>query len=97
LDWFRATFEGARINEFTGEGEKIAYTFLHSLVEGERRCLPSEDVKRRKGTRLLISALWARSNAAPDQNNFQKISPGEFSKTAAMHRGCGFHGYPLYP
>ena len=47
-----------------------------------------------------ISALWARSNPVsspktpagrPDpEKHFSKISPGEFSKTAAMQRGCCF-------
>lgn len=53
-----------------------------------------------------ISALWARSNpvsspktptGSPDpEKHFQKISPGEFSKTAAMRRGCCFCDPPLY-
>lgn len=53
-----------------------------------------------------ISALWARSNpvsspktpaGSPDpEKHFPKISPGEFSKTAAMQRGCCFCDPPLY-
>lgn len=47
-----------------------------------------------------ISALWARSNPVSSpktpagcpnpEKHFSKISPGEFSKTAAMQRGCYF-------
>lgn len=47
-----------------------------------------------------ISALWARSNPVSSpktptgshdpEKHFSKISPGEFSKTAAMQRGCCF-------
>lgn len=33
----------------------------------------------------------------PNQNQFLKISPGEFSETAAMWRGWYFYGYPLHP
>lgn len=53
-----------------------------------------------------ISALWARSNpvsspktptGSPDpEKHFSKISPGEFSKTAAMQRGCCFCDPPPY-
>ena len=54
-----------------------------------------------------ISALWARSNPAsspktpsdsPDpRKHFPKISPGEFSKTAAMQRGVLFLRPPPIP
>lgn len=54
-----------------------------------------------------ISALWARSNpvsspktptGSPDhEKHFSKISPGEFSKTAAMQRGCYFCDPPPIP
>lgn len=50
----------------------------HCLVDGEE-VSPNERVMYdEKGTRQLISALWARSNAALNQNQFPKISPGEF-------------------
>ena len=53
-----------------------------------------------------ISALWARSNPVSSpktpagfpnpEKHFSKISPGEFSKTTAMQRGCCFCAPPLY-
>lgn len=53
-----------------------------------------------------ISALWAVQTlsrrpklppATPNpEKHFSKISPGEFSKTAAMQRGCCFCDPPLY-
>lgn len=52
-----------------------------------------------------ISALWARSNPVSSpktpvgcpnpEKHFSKISPGEFSKTAAMQRGCYFCDPPI--
>lgn len=54
-----------------------------------------------------ISALWARSNPVSSpktpvgylnpEKHLSKISPGEFSKATAMHRGCHFGEVPLYP
>lgn len=54
-----------------------------------------------------ISALWARSNPVSSpktpvghpnpEKHFSKISPGEFSKTAAMQRGCCFCDPPPIP
>lgn len=54
-----------------------------------------------------ISALWARSNPVSSpktpagcpnpEKHFSKISPGEFSKTAAMQRGCYFCDPPPIP
>ena len=41
------------------------------------------------------AALWACSSTAENRSHFSKISPGEFLKTIAMHRGGGiFKGSP---
>ena len=35
-----------------------------------------------------------QTEPAPNRTHFSKISPGEFSKTSAMQRGCHFGGTP---
>lgn len=51
--------------------------------------------RRKECLTANIPALWARSNAAKNQNLFSKNPAGEFSKTAAIQRGWYFCGYPL--
>jgi hypothetical protein len=95
LKWFRATFEGARINESAGEGEKAISNF-RSLVN-RRGGVSDESKKQLKRDSPTNIRLVGSFKCRPRPKQFSKNIPGEFSKTAAMHRGWVFHGHPLYP
>lgn len=43
------------------------------------------------------AALWACSSTAENRSHFPKISPGEFLKIIAMHRGVVFLRGPPIP
>ena len=55
--------------------------------------------RRKEKTELRGEQALRRNHMKYQQyprKSLPKISPGEFSKTAAMHRGCSLCGPPLY-
>lgn len=92
-----ATFERARINGLTVEGEKFIVTFSQKGKQIGEEASPIEKRESQKELRVNIRSVSSFKCRHKTKTSFKNIPPGEFSKTAVMHRGWVFYGYPLYP
>jgi len=95
LKWFRATFEGARINESAGEGEKAISNF-RALVN-RRGGVSDESKKQLKRDSPTNIRLVGSFKCRPRPKQFSKNIPRRIFKDRCDAQGVWFSRIPPIP